>query len=399
MWLRVAAALLQALVLALLALAWWVGRGEHGLPWWAGQAWDGPGSAFSVSLGEGKVVGQRLEFLSGASEGAALAVLRTPGLDTASHALLRYRVRGLSGLDELSLMWRRADDPSEVYATVLPHPGRASGWVRLDRLAEWQGTVLELGLASFPHAHQVPVEVGFRPWAIEGIALYPSSRLGRLLAVWHEWNAFQPWTLRSINSLGSESAGSAAPALAAVLALFAVLAALLLWLQVPAARRLGFVPVLLVMMAAGWVLMDLRWQRQLLAQNQASAALFASKPWAERVRLQADRQLIDDLAIARSRLRELDARSRIFVIASSRYVSRRAVYHLAPLNAGDPPLDSGPMPQRGFLAGDILLFYDHGGWIYSARSQRLEFGPWVMRVERLYESERMAVFRVLDRLD
>jgi len=349
------------------------------LLWAAGADWRGPlvpehervfpGSRFQPAFGHGRREGQRLKVDAAGDDHSSLQVAQVPALDASRFPVLRYRFADFPRTLELSLVFRTAQHPDEVRTLSLPWPGDGIGTVDLSRVAAWNGELIEIGFAQFATAHNVPPELGFRPFELAYAELWSPSWRGSLAALGDEWLGGWPWSQRSVHALGRENrAAHALPMVAcAALAVLVTLAwaAVLLRLR---GRRLGW--ALAVAAGVAWLGLDLRWQWGLGQRLLAARVLYADAPdWPARSRLVGDSAILGAADDLRALLRDEPPGTRILVQGGTGYQTLRLEWHLLPLNVG---LLAAAMPHAHSIPdGTIIVFYQSDAWRQSHGLRRL----------------------------
>lgn len=291
----------------------------------------------------------------------ALAIWRG-AFDAAQYSYLTYQLQSSSALVDVSLTWRRADTPTEVFRKHLVANPALPALADLSSEADWRGRIQELGL------HVVPSHPDTRV-AVSGLALEPWSQQRALVATLSQWLEFRGWTHRSLNYLRGhpgEEGVSPMPYAAA----WSVLAALILLLV----RMLGGTltgTAYAVVFFVPWIAVDMLWQRELLAQLQLTREQFQGKT------LEQKHLADEDSAIYRyaKRLKRdvlPDEPARIFIADDTTghdYTRLKTHYYLLPHNVYN--FGSGA-PRPAIRRGDyILVLADNADPVYVADESRL----------------------------
>jgi len=375
------------------------------LLWAAGVDWRAPISPdasrrfaageFRAVFGTAEPRDGSLHVDSAGEDFSALQSIAVPNVDAAMFPILRYRFGDFPRTLELSLMFRTAEHPDDVQTISLPWPGKGVSTFDLSHVEAWKGTVVELGFAQFATAHNVPPELGFKPFDLRDAQLWSPSWRGALAAAATDWFGAWPWSQRSVHALGREGEASGAQSAVLVAALAALLAiawaALLLGLR---GHRL--LAACVASVALAWLALDLRWQSGLVHRLLATRTLYAGLPWGERERIVGDREIVDAADDLRALLRGSPEPARILVAAGSRYQALRLIWHLLPLNVGElvqTKIGSVAIPE-----GSVIVFFDNDAWhddaavrALLARSRRVHAAA-ALHADG-FDEQRLVVFR------
>lgn len=351
------------------------------------------GSDFAVIAGAGGgIEGDRLLNIAAIGEQRmAVQSLRfAQPIDARALRVLRYRWKAFPRTMELSFMFRRVDAPADVQTVTLPPAGRFPAYFDLADVAAWKGRISEIGFAQYPTAQLVPDDVAIAPFALAEVELWTASWRGSLGALATDWLAYRSWALMSISALGPDAPWphklSPLIVLAAGLGVTALLAGAFLGRS---ARPLG--AMLCMAIAAGWLLLDLRWLWDLHQRHALTRELHAGRGWTESSEQVPDRQLL----AAAARVRELHARAapatRVLVAADNPYSMLRLDYHLLPLNAA-PATALQSLRHATFGAPVWLVAYATSAWRFDEADSTLH-GPGIEWVARpLFEEGDLRIY-------
>lgn len=322
-----------------------------------------------------------------------------PRLVASQYPQLRLDLRRGDPEASLFMFWRNASGSRPIGFTRLDHPRSGSGWHTLADLPGWEGEIAMVGFASLARR-------GVDPLSVRGASFFPASREALEDRLIEEWSAFRPWSYSNSNKY--EGVGDEAllhPTVAAGLWTTLALLFFLLtcrWLRPP---RQVLVGLCLLTIFVPWLVLDRLWQRQLEAQVDASAAVFAGLSHSEKSAREPDAALQRYVERLRDRL-PAPGDTRIFVLHDSKghhYWRLRLQFHLLPhdifnfgrsleradrMRAGDHLLLLGELGEIVFdPAADVLK--DGEGRVPVARVDRHRFGA-LYRVEgrgRLLQGE------------
>lgn len=391
----IAALLVVAVLASWIALLLWAAQVNWHSPIAAKSQRTFHGAEFHAVFGSATQQGSYLHVDASDKEFSALQSVLPHGVEASDFSTLRYRFRHFPRTLELSLVFRTEQEPNDVHSVALPWPGAGVSSVNVSRIPGWHGTIIELGLAEFATAQNVPPALGFRPFDVVGVTLSSRSWHGDLATLVTSWLSAWPWSQRSVHSLGREGEAphSRSPLVVAALAAIVVIgwSVVLLGLR---GRRL--IAVALTAAAVAWLGLDMRWQAGLAQRLLATRALYAGTQWAQRERIVGDSDILLAADVLKSRFAAPDAPTRILVDSSSRFQSLRLVWHLLPMNAGELAQALG----LGVSLPDdcLIVFLDSTAWrtdpamrALLARSQRVELAP--ASATNAFDNARLTVFR------
>lgn len=315
--------------------------------------------------------------------------VRSGPLEADQYAYLRYQVQATWRSAEVSLTWRRKDNPEEIFRTHLTLSGQGWSFAKLSDVADWRGSILELGIHVVSDRAENPVTVA-------GLVLEPWSLRRELTATVSQWLAFRGWTHRSLNYLRGhpgEEAISPMPYAAA----WAALAALGLVLVHRLGGRVNGTSYAVVFFVP-WIAVDLLWQRELLAQLEVTKNRFQGKTMEQK-------HLADEDSAIYSYVQRLkrdvlpDDPVRIFIADDSRghdYERLKAQYYLLPNNiynfgsgASRPAIRRGDYllvlagnDDPAFVADESRLIWERGRRVRAQEVDVDEMGRLYLLTDR-----------------
>lgn len=360
-----AVALVGAFVAVLLG---WNAGVDWRSPWQPSQRIAMRGADFRVVMGGGAQDEDRLRIGAVGEERTALQSSARSDIEAAAYPLLRYRFEHFPRTLELSLVFRRADQPDDVHVVSLPWPSGLAAF-DLRSIPEWRGRIVEIGFAEYPTPQLVPPTQAFRPFTLVEAQLWSASWQGSFAALATDWFGNWPWSQRSVHALGRDTdtprAGSLVLAIALGAAFVPLLAAVLFGLR---GRRLVVFAACVV--GAGWLLLDLHWQHGLAWRRDATRTLYGGLDWTQRAQRVADADVLDAARRTAERLRDEPATTRVLVQGGSGYTTLRLIYHLLPMNAG-VLFQEGEGGLAALPAGCIIVVYDAPDWHYDGTAHAL----------------------------
>ncbi len=303
----------------------------------------------------------RLALINGRSEAAAaemvitdlprdqpgLLVARVPPFRADRYAWLGWEIEAPPGTI-LALTWVSSSQPQLRQRRPLRAEEVAASRVDLGSAPGWEGQIQQLGLLlSGPVAEPILVRrLLLVPRAPTFLSIPPT-----LAAVWTQVDG---WSGRAINF----HAGTGQPPLALAPVFLVALWVLLAWTLARGLSRVWPGPssawTLAILILAGWLALDARWQWLLgtrLLDTQAQAAQFSTFP---RPQGAQDEQLLKAAGELKQRLPL--SPSRLFVLSKEPrdYLTGRLGYHLLPHRV----FSSQGLPRRQQVkAGDYILLF------------------------------------------
>jgi hypothetical protein len=315
-------------------------------------------------------------------------------LDTAfrssDYPVIAWRVADVPQGIQAALLWYSDYKASRMFTRALAIEAGQIVPADLARDPDWIGTIRGLALVLRGPLAQ--------PVVVRGVIAKTMTPREVLADRAREWLAFEPWNGASINSVtgGADVQELPLPALLAAIVVLGwiIYAALSRW----APWALGtFRPqVVGYVFLAAWLLLDARWQWNLVRQAAASYERYAGKSWQERHFAAEDGSLFAFIEKVRERLPPASAQGpRIFVVASANYFRDRAAYHLYPYNVYFDPWQDTMPPASALRPGDYLVAYRRLGVQYDPGEQRLRWdGSEPIAAELVLADAGSALFHI-----
>jgi hypothetical protein len=243
---------------------------------------------------------------------------------------------------ELALLWIRQSDPGHIQEQVLKLERDHVVPTLLDGNPEWRGEIASVAI-GIKSPSDAPVLIG-------EVRLRPESPRAVLADMVRDWKYFGGWDGRSINVEfgGRDEQRVYLPPL---VALAAFLVSCTMVLVVRRRGRRAAVAWIVIPVVASWMLLDLRWQRQLILQAVETRAAFAGKTLSERHAAMENPSFFELVETALSRLPAKPVR--IFATSDFDYFRLRAGYYLYPHNV----LAFDWADPGALRSGDYLLMF------------------------------------------
>jgi len=299
--------------------------------------------------------------------------------------VLRLHARGLHPATGARVFWRTSAAPQafESLPVEMTPGGRIA--IGMGDVLAWSGTVTEVGLLV---TGPVPEAIEFRYIAVEPLtpgSLWP--------VLWTQWFSFLPWKHASINFVNVSRGTYLSPVVAAALWIVVVWVCYR-WL--PGRRSWSWRWAFSVFLVA-WILLDLRFQTDLLFKLRETRFNYAGKDVEARLASGPDAALY---RIAQQFLDQVDvADNRVFIVSDEPesvrgYKRLRTHYFLLPVNAMSMRQD--PPDSDWLLPGDVILVIGpHAELRFDSRNGELTWANQLrVKATRLYENADAAAYRI-----
>ena len=335
-------------------------------------------TAFKIVTGQGLLTQSGFEVTAPAESGQAMVVVELPKpLEAAQIPQLTFKAPGIERAAGAGMFWVTAADPTRGTPMPLTLEQVKTGEVNLEGNPNWRGEILRVG---FIVQGPLGAPVVFRELGLVGI----DQSLGNLVTrVARQWTHFSGWDGGAVNFyLGAERSERRLTPL--VFTTLWVLFTALVYFAWRGERRRW---VIAAVVLGGWLLLDLRWQLDLLqrhGQDEPDPALMAD---------QRRQTLLSEL-----KERQFDQRpdSRVFIISAdtTSYAVYRTRYHLGATNTSFG-LDRLPSAAER-RAGDYLIVFGLRDRLEFSRSRGvLESSTESIPVDLITNSpETGGIFRI-----
>jgi hypothetical protein len=258
---------------------------------------------------------------------------------------------------EVALLWVQRAHPGDIREQIVKLDGRQPVPTPLADNPDWQGQIASVALGV-----KTPTDESV---VIREVDLRRATLALTLRDVAGDWMHFAGWNGKSINVVfgGRDEQRVYLPPLAACAALVACAA-----LAFYARRRRASIGIwLAIPFIASWMLLDVRWQSQLVSQVRETHAAFAGKTPAERHAAMEHPAFFALVEAAASRLPP--GRERVFVTSDFDYFRLRAGYYLYPHNV----LAYDWADPSALHPGDYLLMFAKSDVKFDAAKGALEW--------------------------
>ncbi|MBK1619923.1 hypothetical protein CKO42_16015 [Lamprobacter modestohalophilus] len=285
------------------------------------------GEDLILQQGSGEVTANGLLVRAPGANNQVLLLTPQFDLSAADYGLVNWSVIGLRPEQDVQVVWTTSKAPGRAIVYQPSAAEREQSMANLAQHPAWTGRVDRIGLL-LPGALPEPVLI-----ASLGLAPAQGGCRSALLAAAAAWSHQEPWSQRSINfTLSAEpTVFGISPALA--LALWVALAALINWMACRRCSASSHVTAVLVLIIAAWLLLDLRWQGQLLARLTDSRDRYAELDHSVRPQAAPDGQLFQLVEALRAQLPPEPSRILIISNDAGGYLAGRTRYHLLPHRA------------------------------------------------------------------
>ena len=304
-----------------------------------------PGSDFEVARGTGRKVATAtmLEGLDASGTGVLSARVGPFAAEPYSRVDAVVQALG-TARPTIALIWRTREHPNRLFSKPLQWVDDRTAPVAVSANDGWSGTIT--GLAVVVRG-RVP-----EPLVLESVTLPGLSARTALREVAGQWTRHFPFRAHS-NHFPFDEERSYSLSLLAGIAIAQALAALG-YLYYARRRRIARdARVLWAIFLVGWLLLDLRWQVNLLRQHVESAGSFAGKSTEEKHLSGADRELFALLQQVSAALPPPPAR--VTVLSSNSSLRFRSAFFLFP-HSVNGVFAPEPRPEN-LRAGDYVLLF------------------------------------------
>jgi hypothetical protein len=189
-------------------------------------------------------------------------------------SILTAKITGRSKETQVAVLWRSADNPNKINQYKLAWPiGNASA-LNLTAIRQWNGQIINLGIAVGGHA--------IDSVHIYSIHLQSMSALGKLQLLWTEatnFEGFRPYTINFIyGGIPSNNYISSV----SIVTIWIIIASTLNFIQqLIIDKRIYSLPFYLIFIT-GWIILDIRWQWELIRQRNSTLHKYANHSIATR---------------------------------------------------------------------------------------------------------------------
>lgn len=356
----------------------WIG-GAPQLQWTAAE--------LSLKRGAGQLARDGL-VLSAADATSTVVVSLGTSFRARDYPGIAWDVTGVPEGVEAAVLWYNDYQPSRVFSRSLSVETGRIRPAMVARDPSWIGRIDGLALVlrgSFTE-----------PIIVHGAAARPMTAAQVLGDRVGEWLAFEPWNGASINTLtgGADIQDLPLPLLLAAIVGIASLAyaALARW------RPDYFGPsqgaVIAAFFVGAWLILDARWQWNLVRQVDVTREQYAGKSWRERHLAAEDGPLFAFIEKVRAKLPAPSVR--VFMAADAHYFRDRGAYHLYPYNVYFDPWHDTIPPPSAMRSGDYVVVFQRRGVQYDAAQQSLRWdGLAPVKAELVLVDTGAALFRIL----
>jgi hypothetical protein len=289
---------------------------------------------------------------------------------------------------EAALLWYNDYQPSRMFSRSLSVEAGHLAPALVAPEPNWIGHIGGLALVL-----RGPFK---EPITVRGVAARPMTAAQVVGDRVREWLAFEPWNGTSINTLtgGADAQDLPLPVLLAAVAGLAALAFAALARWKPGLFGAAQWPVIGAFFVGAWLILDARWQWNLVRQVDRTHHQYAGKSWRERHLAAEDGPLFAFIEKVRAKLPAPPVR--VFMIAEAHYFRDRGAYHLYPYNVYFDPWQDTIPPSTAVHAGDYVVVYQRRGVEYNAAQQSLRWddSPPV-KAELVLLDAGGALFRIL----
>ncbi len=320
------------------------------------------------------------------ASGKGLGLFPVESFDSASFPFFVLELENYHAIDQLRLVWRD-NRSNETYSYLLPGISRGRTIVAAGSLPEWEGEILGVGLLveGRPGAHVKVLHASLQPW----------NQRNFLAAIFASWVGVDVWRLQSINYYQAANSIDSPFMQVPIVALwigFSLLVFLLSRFAIPLNRSATWNGIAVIVLA-GWLMIDVLWQRTLVIQLQNTWADHDDKALSDRLMIESNAKIRRLITLMRGQM--VEAGFRVFVNSEKEYNAKRAAYEFYPANVYWHRRERGDLPMRYLRTGDYIALVEPTSIRYESDGNRLltESGENVSAV-RIWKSADGALYRV-----
>lgn len=341
------------------------------------------GSSFSLVRGTGQTTAEALTVHQTGEDGVAIAAYQTYGIRAEDFPVVELNMASVSPPPEAFVLWRTAENPGATFTRPLRWRGAHPASLAMSDEPDWRGEITGLALVVRGKLSA--------PLILYNVKLRPVNARTALADLISDWTSREVWHGGSINFIygGRAEANMAIVPAAALWSLLAIgiYVAWHKWRK--RSLNLNLITALILI---AWLVVDLRWQANLLSNLQETYARYAGKTWIEKHRAAEDGDLFDFIQAVKIKLGASPAR--VFMFSDFDYLRGRGAYHLYPQNVYYLIKDSTLPPLGTLRKGDNLVFYQKRGVTYHPERKELLWNGQALPVELILFSKGNAYFKV-----
>jgi len=338
-----------------------------------------------VNRGNSQLRPDGLALLTPDASGTSIISVKT-ALRSSDYPVVAWDTLGVPDSVEVALLWQNNYEPGRIFNRRLEtEAGRVQPYL-LENDPNWKGVISGLAL-GFKGSFSEPI-------IIRGVTVKTLSAREVLGDRVREWLTFEPWTGSTINTVLGGADVQDLPisfSFAIIVALAGLLfAALSRWRP----NWVGTAGALVVggMFVAAWVLVDARWQWNLLRQAAITADRYGGLSWRERHLAAEDGMVFAFIEKVRAKLPPPPVR--VFMVGDEHYFRDRGAYHLYPYNVFFNPWVNAMPPPSAVRPGDYMVVFQRRGVQYDPAGKLLRWdGNAPLAAELLLSEGGAALFR------
>lgn len=344
------------------------------------------GTKLELAIGQGTQTPDGLEVHQTSPQGVAFIRGAFRSVPANLYRRFSWRVSGLSPDQKVWLAWATTDNPRFTQKHPLPSGAAESGVLDLSTEPAWQGRIIAIGLAVYG---PLPQPLSVHELELQPLPLTTQQLLQQMLI---DWGMFEDWSQRSINYTAGAPLNSLFPPVV-MIALWIGFSAVLYAMCRPPRRMPGALTPYAILFLIGWLLLDMRWQKDLGQRLVRTAESFAGKDQTDRQLAALDGQFYQFLLEVRRLLPEKPARLFIISADPGGFLAGRARWHLLPHN-GYPGLNRVPHPNEVRPGDYVLVLAPLNSVRYDDERHVLEDAGGALLVETLYAAAPGVLFRI-----